>query len=65
MISPTAEMIGNLTKTNHIGILATEGTVNSHAYNREIAKFFPEVILTSEACPMLVPLIENDEWINP
>ena len=65
VISPTAEMIGNLTKTNHIGILATEGTVNSHAYNREIAKFFPEVILTSEACPMLVPLIENDEWINP
>jgi len=65
VIRPTAEIIGTLTQTKHIGILATEGTVNSHAYDIEISHFYPEVTITSEFCPMRVPLIENNQYDTP
>ena len=65
VIRPTSEIIGSLTKTKHIGILATLGTINSHAYDLEIAHFSPEVQVVSEACPLLVPLIENGEYQTP
>lgn len=61
VIRPTAEIIGSLTKTNVIGILATSGTVQSASYPIEIAKFFPEVKVFQQACPLLVPLVENNE----
>ncbi|VBB45846.1 Glutamate racemase [uncultured Paludibacter sp.] len=61
VIRPTVEEIGNLTKTNHVGLLATAGTVQSDSYPIEIHKIFPEIKVTSEACPLLVPLIENNE----
>lgn len=61
VIRPTVEEIGNLTKTNHIGLLATSGTVQSNSYPLEIQKIFPQLQVTSQACPLLVPLIENNE----
>jgi glutamate racemase len=61
VIRPTAEVIGNFSKTKHIGILATTGTVKSESYLLEIEKFFPGVAVMQEACPMWVPLIENGE----
>lgn len=61
VIRPTTEVIGNYTTTNKVGILATKGTVNSQSYLIEINKFFPEVAVAQEACPMWVPLIENNE----
>lgn len=61
VIRPTTETIGNVTKTNHIGILGTTGTVASNSYPIEIEKFFPQVKVYQEACPMWVPLIENNE----
>ena len=61
VIRPTVEEIGNLTKTNHVGLLATSGTVQSDSYPIEIHKIFPEIEVTSQACPLLVPLIENNE----
>lgn len=64
VIRPTAETIGNLTRTRHVGLLATAGTVRSQSYPLEIAKLFPDVTITSVACPMLVPLIENREYAN-
>jgi len=64
VIRPTAEVIGNFSKTKHIGIFATEGTVKSESYILEIQKFFPDVVVTQEACPMWVPLIENNEHLS-
>lgn len=61
VIRPTTEIIGKKTATNHIGILATNGTVQSDSYSIEIEKFFPGVQITQEACPMWVPLVENNE----
>src|SRR5919112_1228640 len=52
VIRPTTEIIGQYTKTKNIGILATNGTVQSNSYAIEIEKFFPEVTITQEACPM-------------
>jgi glutamate racemase len=61
VIRPTTEMIGKHTKTNSIGILATNGTVQSQSYLIEIEKFFPGLKIEQEACPMWVPLVENNE----
>jgi glutamate racemase len=61
VIRPTTEIIGKHSKTNSIGILATNGTVQSQSYLIEIEKFFPEVKIEQEACPMWVPLVENNE----
>lgn len=62
VIRPTTEIIGQYTKTGHIGILATNGTVISNSYPIEIEKFYPEVNVFQEACPMWVPLVENNEY---
>ena len=52
VIRPTVESVGMLTKTRHIGILATEGTIKSESYPMEIKKLFPDVVVTGQACPM-------------
>ncbi len=62
VIRPTAEIIGNLTKTNTIGILGTNGTVQSDSYPIEINKFFPAVKVFQQACPLWVSLVENNEY---
>jgi glutamate racemase len=62
VIRPTTEVIGKYTKTGHVGILATNGTVISNSYPIEIEKFYPEVKVFQEACPMWVPLVENNEY---
>ncbi len=64
VIRPTVETVVNLTKTKHIGLLATSGTVQSDSYPLEIKKLNKGITLTSEACPMWVPLIENDEHMS-
>jgi glutamate racemase len=61
VIRPTTEIIGNHTSSNNIGILATNGTVQSNSYEIEIQKFFPRLKIEQEACPMWVPLVENNE----
>ncbi len=65
VIRPTTEIIGNFTKTGHVGILATAGTVTSQSYPIEIEKFYPELEVYQEACPMWVPLVENNEYTGP
>ncbi len=65
IIRPTVEMIASITKNGHIGLLATQGTVLSDSYPLEIRKINPELLVTSEACPMWVPLIENNEHNTP
>ena len=62
VIRPTAEIIGTFSETKSVGILATNGTVASQSYPMETAKFFPDLKVYQEACPMWVPLIENEEY---
>ncbi len=64
VIRPTAEVVGNYSQTKHIGVLGTVGTVQSQSYVIEIEKFFSKVKVFQEACPMWVPLIENNEHQN-
>lgn len=65
VIRPSAEVIGEFSKTGSIGILATAGTVASLSYPIEISHFFPEVKVYQQACPMWVPLVENHEFDKP
>jgi glutamate racemase len=65
VIRPSAEVVGDYTKSNKIGVLGTPGTINSNSYPLEIKKLFPEIEVYQEACPMWVPLIENNEHLSP
>lgn len=65
IIRPTVEIIGDVTRSRHIGVLATEGTIKSNSYPLEIQKLFPDIVVTGEACPMWVPLVETCEHKNP
>ncbi len=64
VIRPTSEIIGNFSKTKSVGVLGTTGTVQSQSYLIEIEKFFPGCKVFQEACPMWVPLVENNEYNN-
>ncbi|MBQ4525785.1 MAG: glutamate racemase [Bacteroidaceae bacterium] len=61
IIRPTVESIGGMTHSRHVGILATEGTILSASYPLEVKKLFPNVVVTGQACPLWVPLVENNE----
>ena len=65
VIRPTAEIVGELSHTKHIGVLATEGTIKSQSYNLEIEKLYPDCTVVGQACPMWVPLVENNEFDKP
>jgi glutamate racemase len=65
VIRPTTEIIGKFTRSNHVGILATQGTVTSESYVIEISKFFPEIKVFQQGCPLWVPLVENNEHLGP
>jgi glutamate racemase len=65
VIRPTSEIIGNYSKTGHVGIMGTTGTVQSNSYLIEIEKFYPAVKASQEACPIWVPLVENNEYQSP
>jgi len=64
VIRPTTEVIGGLSESKHIGILGTTGTIQSNSYVIEIEKFYPDVKVYQQACPMWVPLVENSEYDN-
>lgn len=65
IIRPTAEVIGSLTATRHVGILATEGTIRSESYTLEIRKVYPDITVSGVACPFWVPLVEYNECDSP
>lgn len=64
IIRPTVECIGEITKSRHVGVLATEGTIKSLSYPLEIRKLFPDIKVTGEACPIWVPLVETNEFAS-
>lgn len=62
VIRPTVEIIGNISKTRHVAIVGTQGTIQSESYPIEIQKLYPDIVVNSLACPMWVPLVENNEY---
>ncbi len=64
VIRPTVEILPTLSSTKHVGILATPGTVQSESYPIEIHKIDPSIEVHAVACPMWVPLIENNEHLS-
>lgn len=65
IIRPTAEVIGELTHTRHIGVLATEGTIKSQSYSMEIRKLFPDIQVSGVACPLWAAIVEAGEADSP
>jgi glutamate racemase len=65
VIRPTSEIIGHYSRTKHVGVLGTSGTVQSGSYVIEISKFFPEVKVIQEACPEWVSLVEENKYNTP
>lgn len=65
VIRPTVECVADFTKTGHVGVLGTSGTILSQSYDIEIDKLHPHLKVQSEACPMWVPLVENKEFDKP
>ncbi len=65
VIRPTVEAVCGLTQSRHIGVLATAGTINSGSYTLEINKIAKDIVVTGQACPMWVPLVENYEFDSP
>ncbi|MCX3266203.1 glutamate racemase [Pedobacter agri] len=64
VIRPTAEVINQFTSSKTVGVMGTRGTINSQSYLLEINKFFPEIRVYQQSCPMWVPLIENNEHLQ-
>ena len=62
VLRPTTEEIGLITKSKNVGIMGTLGTVRSESYVIEIEKFFPDLKVFQQSCPMLVPMIENNDF---
>jgi len=61
ILRPTVEALGSLTTSRHVGLIGTPGTIQSGSYPIEVHKFFPDIVMTGEACPLWVPLVENGE----
>lgn len=62
IIRPTVEQVGLTSQTRHIGLVGTTGTVQSMSYPLEFKKLYPDITVTDKACPMWVPLVENNEY---
>ena len=65
IIRPTAEVIGTLTKSRHVGILATEGTIKSESYKIEIGKLWPDIQVSGVACPLWAAIVVANEADSP
>ncbi len=65
VIRPSAETIGELTRTKHVGVLGTVGTIRSNSYPMEIQKLYSDITVVQESCPMWVSLVENNEYNTP
>ena len=65
VIRPTVELVDSISKSKHVGVVGTTGTISSQSYSLEIGKMFPHIKVSGEACPMWVPLVESNEFNAP
>lgn len=62
VVMPASEKAALSTKNGKIGVIATNATVNSKAYDKAIRACNPDAEVFSVACPLLVPLVENGRF---
>jgi glutamate racemase len=62
VIAPGARAAVKETRIGHVGVIGTRSTIQSEAYERAIQALNPAVRVTSQACPLLVPLVE-EAWL--
>ncbi len=65
VIRPTTEVLGHYTQSGKVGVLGTAGTVRSESYPIEMKKYWPQVKVYQQPCPLWVPLVENGEHASP
>lgn len=65
VIRPTVEQLGVISRSRHVGVLGTRGTIASESYVIETNKLYPDIIVRGKACPLWVPLVENGEADAP
>ena len=65
IIRPSADVIGHLSTSRHVGLLATPGTILSGSYEMEIAKLFPDIKLSGVGCPLWASIVEANEADSP
>jgi len=63
VINPGAQAAVSMTKTGRVGVIGTEGTIESQAYSEAIHELKPEVQVFGQACPLIVPLVEEG-WLD-
>ncbi|MCR4435322.1 MAG: glutamate racemase [Clostridiales bacterium] len=64
VVQPGAKTAVRMTKNKKIGVIGTEGTINSGVYGKTINKIDNTVQIISKACPLFVPLVETGWWDN-
>ena len=64
VVEPGARAAVSATRNGRIGVIGTTGTINSGAYYRAIAALAPGATVTSGACPLFVPLVEEEGWVD-
>ena len=65
VVRPGAVAAAASTRSGHVGVIATAGTVASGAYPAAIDEAEPLIVVTQQACPRLVPLVEGGETDSP
>ncbi|MDF2871015.1 MAG: murI [Anaerocolumna sp.] len=65
VVKPGAKVASEATKNGNIGVIGTEGTINSGIYNTYIKELNPDVRVYGKACPLFVPLVEEGWLTDP
>jgi len=63
VVSSGAEAVAENTKNKKVGVIGTKATIGSGIYEKKIAEIDPEIKVFAKACPLFVPLVEED-WIR-
>ena len=63
VIEPGSRAAARATTSGNVGVIGTQGTVNSRAYEKEISRAAPQSHITAQACPLFVPLVEEG-WLD-
>jgi glutamate racemase len=63
VIAPGAQAALDTTKSSRVGVIGTEGTIESQAYTEAIHTLNPQIEVFGQACPLIVPLVEEG-WLD-
>ncbi|SBW09661.1 Glutamate racemase [uncultured Eubacteriales bacterium] len=62
VMGPSVAEAATATRNGKVGLIATQATIRTHAYEKALARLMPKAEVTALACPLLVPLVENGRF---